>query len=140
MTVFFPPLIHPYYTYNTTVFAEDLIGLGFLWSFSYIKSIPTHEKLFAVGKKSGLNATFDLILLGVGLFLGCCELRRFHNNIYMISNPNTTLTGNTVTFGTLASISKRDYNEARPRERSDRGRFFVFRARKPLHNEAVFRL
>ena len=32
------------------VFAENLVGLGFLQSVSCIKSIPTHEKLFAVGK------------------------------------------------------------------------------------------
>ena len=47
------------------VFAENLFGLGFLQSVSYIKSIPTHEKLFAVGKR-GPNATFNLIFLGVG--------------------------------------------------------------------------
>ena len=47
------------------MFAETLVGLGFLWSVSYIKSIPTHEKLFAVGK-SGPNATFSLIFLGLG--------------------------------------------------------------------------
>ena len=45
--------------------AENLVGLGFLWSVSYIKSIPTHEKIFAVGK-SGPNATFNLIFLGLG--------------------------------------------------------------------------
>ena len=28
------------------------------------------------------------------------------------------------------------FNEKRPRERSDRGRFFAFKAVKPLHNEA----
>ena len=32
------------------VFAENLVGLGFLQSVSYIKSISTHEKIFAVGK------------------------------------------------------------------------------------------
>ena len=47
------------------VFAENLVGIGFLYSVSYIKSIPTHEKLFAVGK-SGPNAPFNLIFLGVG--------------------------------------------------------------------------
>ena len=35
----------------TGVSAEKLVGLGFL-SISYIKSNPTHEKLFAVGKKA----------------------------------------------------------------------------------------
>ena len=34
-------------------------------SVSYIKSIPTHEKIFAVGK-SGPNAAFNLIFLGLG--------------------------------------------------------------------------
>ena len=33
---------------------------------SHIKSIPTHEKIVAVGK-SGPNATFNLIFLGLGL-------------------------------------------------------------------------
>ena len=47
------------------MFAENLVGLGLLLSVSYIKSIPTHEKVFAVGK-SGPNATFDLICLGLG--------------------------------------------------------------------------
>ena len=47
------------------MFAENLVGLGFLQSFSYIKPIPTHEKMFAVGK-SGPNATFNLIFLGLG--------------------------------------------------------------------------
>ena len=43
-------------------------------SVSYIKSIPTHEKKYAVGK-SGSNATFNLFFLGldwpwVGEFVG----------------------------------------------------------------------
>ena len=48
------------------MFAVNLIGLGFLQSVSYTKSIPTHEKFAAVGKKSGPNATFDLFFLGLG--------------------------------------------------------------------------
>ena len=56
------------------VFAENLVGLGFLESVSYIEPIPTHENLFAVGK-SGPTATFNLIFLGlrwpwVGEFVG----------------------------------------------------------------------
>ena len=56
------------------MFAENLVQLGFLKSESYMQSIPTHEKLFAVGK-SGPNAAFDLIFLGlrwpwVGEFVG----------------------------------------------------------------------
>ena len=47
------------------MFAEFLVGLGFLHSVSYIQPIATHEKLFAVGK-SGPNATFNLIFLGLG--------------------------------------------------------------------------
>ena len=47
------------------VFAENLVGLGFLESVSYIEPIPTHENLFAVGK-SGPTATFNLIFLGLG--------------------------------------------------------------------------
>ena len=41
--------------FNSGVFAENLVGLVFLHSFSYIKPILTHEKLFAVGKKSDFS-------------------------------------------------------------------------------------
>ena len=47
------------------MFAENSVGLGFLYSVSYIKPIPTHEKVLAVGK-SGPVATFNLIFLGLG--------------------------------------------------------------------------
>ena len=47
------------------VLAESLVGLGFLQSVSYKKSIPTHEKSFVV-RKSGPNTTLTLILLGLG--------------------------------------------------------------------------
>ena len=50
---------------NNTVFAENLVLLCFLWSVSYIKPIPTHEKLFAVGKR-GPDASFNPIFLGLG--------------------------------------------------------------------------
>ena len=69
-------------------------------SVSYIKPIPTHEKILAVGK-SGPNATFNPFPW-VGLALGW-GVRRFHNKnlgwpwvwefvgfmikIYMFSNP-----------------------------------------------------
>ena len=44
------------------MFAENSVGLGFLQSVSYIKSIPTHEKIFGCGKKNGgPNATFNLL-------------------------------------------------------------------------------
>ena len=47
------------------VFVENLVALGFLYSVSYIKPIPTHEKLFAVGK-SGPTTTSNIIFLGLG--------------------------------------------------------------------------
>ena len=62
------------------MFAENLVGLGFSQSVSYItKPIPPHEKIFAVGR-SGQNATFNLSFSWVGLALGW-GARRFHNNL-----------------------------------------------------------
>ena len=50
-----------------------------------MKPIPTHEKIFAVGK-SGPNATFNLIFLGLGWpWVG--EFVGFTNNIHVFSNP-----------------------------------------------------
>ena len=46
------------------MFTDNLVGVGFLYSVSYIKPILTHEKLFAVGK-NGPNATFNLIFIGL---------------------------------------------------------------------------
>ena len=59
------------------VFAENLVGLSFLQSISYILSIPTHEKTFAVGRKKWLKYHFepDFFLGWVGLGLG--EFVRF---------------------------------------------------------------
>ena len=65
------------------------IWLGWVscMSISYIKSIPTHEKLFAVGK-SGLNAKvaqmsrITIFFSRVGLALGW-GVRRFYN-IYLV--------------------------------------------------------
>ena len=52
--------------YINRVFAEKEFGWArFLVVCSYIKPIPTHEKLFVVGK-SGPNATFNLSFLGLG--------------------------------------------------------------------------
>ena len=74
------------------VFAENLVRLAFLQPVSYIKHIPTHEKLFAAGK-SGPNATFNPSFLGlgwpwVGEFVGFIIL--FHvfqpNRIWYIAN------------------------------------------------------
>ena len=54
----------------TRVFAYNFGWVGcFLWFVSYIKSIATHEKVFAVGK-SGSSATFTLIFLGGWVDLG----------------------------------------------------------------------
>ena len=52
---------------STRVFAESLVGLGFMWSVFYIKPMPTHEKIFLLWKKkSGPIATFNQIFLGFG--------------------------------------------------------------------------
>ena len=48
------------------MFAEKLVGLGFLQSVFYIKSIPTHEKIFAMGKKVAQVPPFNLFFLGSG--------------------------------------------------------------------------
>ena len=41
------------------VLAENSVGVGFSCSlFPILKPIPAYEKMFAVGKKSGLKATF----------------------------------------------------------------------------------
>ena len=39
------------HTPNNRVIAENLVVLGFVWSVSCIKSIPTHDFLFCCGKK-----------------------------------------------------------------------------------------
>ena len=67
-------------------FAGNLAGLGFLQSVSYIKSIPSHEQVFAVVGKSGPNANFNLFFLGLGWpWVG--EFVGFHNDNYVFSNP-----------------------------------------------------
>ena len=76
----YSPISHKY----ITVFAENVIGMRFLVVYFLYKPIPTHEKLFAVGK-SGPNATLNPFFLVVGLALGW-GVRRFHYNIYMFSN------------------------------------------------------
>ena len=57
-----------------------MVGLDFLWSVSYIKPIPTHEKLFAV---EIVAQKPPLILPGISycvtLALGCV-VRRFHDH------------------------------------------------------------
>ena len=59
--------------------------VGFLVVCFLDKPIPTHEKIFAVGK-SGPIATFDLFFSWVGLSLGW-GVRRFHDNIHMFAKP-----------------------------------------------------
>ena len=79
-------LAHRHYN---RVFAENLLGLGFLVvCFLHKTKSHTHEKLFAVGK-SGPIVTFYLIFLGVGLALGW-GVRRLHNNVYLVDvfQPN----------------------------------------------------
>ena len=48
------------------VFAENSVGLGFLQSVSYIKPIPTHEKILCCGEKVAQMPLFTLIFLGLG--------------------------------------------------------------------------
>ena len=83
----FPPvsLQLPPVAWYHRVFAENNVGLGFLSSVSHIKSIPTHEKMVAVGR-SGPDATFSLIFYWAGLDLGW-GVRRFHDSICMFCNP-----------------------------------------------------
>ena len=60
-------------------------GLGFLYPVSYRKSIPTHEKLFAVGKSRPNANLFNLFFLGLGWpWVG--EFVGFVKNIYTLSN------------------------------------------------------
>ena len=64
------------------MFAENLVGLGFLQSVSYIKSIPTHEISFAVGKsvpKCHFKPNYSWV--GLALVMG---VRRLHNNTYQV--------------------------------------------------------
>ena len=62
---------------NIKAFAENLPGLGFLVVCFLYKANPS-PRLFAVGK-SGPNAAFNLIFLGLGLALGW-GVRRFHSD------------------------------------------------------------
>ena len=69
------------------VFAEDLVGLAFLQSVSYIKPIPTHTRKYLLWEKVAHMPRFFLpIFSWVGLALGW-GVRRFHDNIYTFSNP-----------------------------------------------------
>ena len=74
--------------YINRVFAEKEFGwVRFLVVCSYIKPIPTHEKLFVVGKSGPNTTAVKLLFLGVGLALLGWGVRRFHNNIRIVSNP-----------------------------------------------------
>ena len=56
---------------DNTVFAEKFVGLGFLWSVSYIKPIPTHENIFLLREKLAEMPPFTYFFLDwVGLGLG----------------------------------------------------------------------
>ena len=48
------------------VCADNLVGLAFLYSISYIKSISTHEKIFAVGKKVAQMPLLTYFFVGLG--------------------------------------------------------------------------
>ena len=61
------------------MFADNSVGLGFLYPVSYIKSIPTLEN-FQVSL-----STYS-IFAWVGLAVGW-GVRRFRNNTDMFSNP-----------------------------------------------------
>ena len=71
ITLFLLIIFGPYYYVPRVIviikrrLRRILVGLGFLWSVSCIKSIPTLEKSFAV-RKSGPDATFNLLFLGLG--------------------------------------------------------------------------
>ena len=70
---------------------RNLVVSGFSQSVSYVKPIPTHEKLFAVGEKVSPNPTFEhFFFLGwVGPWVG--ESVGFRNNIDMFLNPEFSI-------------------------------------------------
>ena len=49
---------HPFPSDISLVYTENLVGLGLSQSVSYTKPTHTHEKLFALGKKSGPECHF----------------------------------------------------------------------------------
>ena len=74
------------------------MGLGFLWSVSYTKPMPTHKKLFAVGKsvRCGKEVAqmprFNLFFLGlgwpwVGEFVGFIIIFTRYSGVYAFQ-PN----------------------------------------------------
>ena len=65
---------------------EFLVGLGFLQSVSYIKPIPTHEKIICCGKKVAQMPTFEPNCSWVWLAL-CRRVGWLHNSSYMFPNP-----------------------------------------------------
>ena len=114
------------------VLAENLVGLGFLYK--YIKSIPTHEKISAVGK-NGPNATFNLIFLGlgwpwVGEFVGFII---FRSNIYMFSDPTKFgesqtpyYIGNVMLQTFVSKLFKKGNLVPPPWENENKNIFFLF--------------
>ena len=69
-------------TRDNSVYAANLVGLGFLRSVSYIKSTPTHQKIFCCGKKWPQMPFLTYIVSWVGLALGW-GVRQFHHSVYM---------------------------------------------------------
>ena len=65
-----PPLAAAMVRATKTVLADNFVGLGLLQSASYKKSIPTHEKLFAVGKAAQMPLLTSFLLGWVGLGSG----------------------------------------------------------------------
>ena len=68
------------------VFAENLVGLGFLWSVFLYKTNPNPRKTICCGKKWPKCHFLTYFFLGWVVALGW-GVRRFHSNIYMFSNP-----------------------------------------------------
>ena len=69
------------------VFAENLIGLGYLWPVSYTKPTPIHEKTILLWEKVAQMPTLASNFSWVGLLAFGWGVRRFHNNSCIFSNP-----------------------------------------------------
>ena len=75
--------------FDCPVFAEDLVGLGFLQFCFLCKTNPNLTKNYLLWEKGGPNATFKPIFSWVGLALGW-DIRRFHTDILSFFQPNRT--------------------------------------------------
>ena len=69
--------------------AENLVEVGFLFVVCFLyKTDRKPRKIVCCGKKRGPTATFLTFHFSwVGLACGLGSFRRFHNSIYMFSNP-----------------------------------------------------